>query len=87
MIGWCESRDSSARTVQFWLNIHFWFQSIMPTPSRTQMFQYLYGMPIQMTSYGHREGNGKFDNQSVKQKISFKYLELELNSCTNTICS
>ena len=29
------------------------FQSILPTEKRVQMFQYLYGHPIQMTVYGH----------------------------------
>ena len=34
------------------------FQSIMPTPKRVQMFQYLYGLPIEMTAYGHRISYG-----------------------------
>ena len=34
------------------------FQSIVPNPRRIQMFQYLYGMPIQMTAYGHRISYG-----------------------------
>ena len=29
------------------------FQSILPTESRVQMFQYLYGHPVQMNVYGH----------------------------------
>jgi hypothetical protein len=29
------------------------FQSILPTIQRTSLFRYLYGMPIQMTVYGH----------------------------------
>merc|ERR1712173_546699 len=28
-------------------------QSILPTEKRVQLFQYLYGQPIQMTVYGH----------------------------------
>lgn len=33
-------------------------QSILPTPARVHMFQYLYGMPIQLTAYGHRISYG-----------------------------
>ena len=30
-----------------------YFQSIMPKEDRTAMFRYLYGLPIQLTAYGH----------------------------------
>ena len=33
--------------------ICIYFQSIMPKEDRTAMFRYLYGLPIQLTAYGH----------------------------------
>ena len=39
----------------FLLMLYFFafIQSIMPKEDRTAMFRYLYGLPIQLTAYGH----------------------------------
>ena len=38
-------------------------QTVMPTPGRVHMFQYLYGMPVQLTCYGHRISYGTMVGQ------------------------
>ena len=57
------------------------FQSILPTPERIQMFQYLYGMPIQMTAYGHRISYGTMGTvlAAVMAAFASKILLQEMN--------
>ncbi len=56
-------------------------QSIMPTPSRVQLFQYLYGMPIEMTAYGHRISYGTMGTvlAAILAAVASKILLQEMN--------
>lgn len=56
-------------------------QSILPTPERLHMFQYLYGMHIQMTAYGHRISYGTMGTvlAGVMAAFASKILLEEMN--------
>ena len=54
---WLENRER----INIYGNPHF--QSILPTPERVMLFQYLYGQPVQMTVYGHSLTYGTIGKQ------------------------
>ena len=53
----------------------------MPTPQRIHMFQYLYGIPVQLTCYGHRISYGTMGTvlAGVLAAFASKILLQELN--------
>ena len=57
----------------------------MPTPQRIQMFQYLYGMPVQLTCYGHRISYGTMGTvlAGILAAFASKILLQELNMVIN----
>lgn len=57
----------------------------MPTPDRIHMFQYLYGMPIQMTAYGHRISYGTMGTvlAAIMAAFASKIMLQEMNAVLN----
>ena len=53
----------------------------MPTPERVHMFQYLYGIPIEMTAYGHRISYGTMGTvlAAIMAAFASKILLQEMN--------
>ncbi len=56
-------------------------QAIMPTPERVHMFQYMYGMPVQLTCYGHRISYGTMGTvlAAIMAAFASKILLQEMN--------
>ena len=56
-------------------------QTVMPTPARVHLFQYLYGMPLQLTCYGRRISYGTMGTvlAAVLAALASKVLLQEMN--------
>ena len=59
------------------------FQSILPTEKRVQVFQYLYGQPIQMTVYGHAISYGTIGIKIHYDNIELHELMFRYGGCWN----
>ena len=57
----------------------------MPTPERIHMFQYLYGVSIEMTAYGHRISYGTMGTvlAAITAALASKILLQEMNDVLN----